>query len=213
MFCSNCGNEMAVEHIFCSSCGTKKEASGNSISSGDKSVNTIGSEIIDSSIHIGDNYNDSNNIDPNILNIKRHLVNLPWSSNGKVANRSSILKLGTWGSLASIIGFLLPYFTSLSYLPHLFILGLGVSLTFVMLSFTLKRFRFTHFWGLNNLEAGTKDGIYLSKITCDCPWCKSEMKLCIVGPKNYKKHTFLCQRNPSQHRIIFDSTVLPDINE
>ncbi|CAI89362.1 putative orphan protein [Pseudoalteromonas translucida] len=68
----------SVEYIFCSSCGTINEVSGNLVSSGDH----------------------SNSIAPNTLNIKRHQVNSPWLSNGKVVNRSSILKLGTWGSHA-----------------------------------------------------------------------------------------------------------------
>ncbi len=213
MFCSNCGNEMVVKDIFCSLCGTKKMTNGNSISSGARSINTIGSQIIDSPIHIGDSYDDSNNIDADVLNIKRHLVNLPWSKSNKLANSSSISKLGTWGSLASIVGLLLPYLTSLNYLPHFFLIGLAFSLIFAVVPITLKRSGFTHLWGLKNLEVGTKNGIYLSKITCDCPWCESKMKLYNAGPKEHKQHTLVCQRNSSQHRILFDHTVLPDIEE
>ena len=138
---------------------------------------------------------------------------MPWSNNGKLSNRSSIFKLGTWGSIASIIGLGLPYFTSLNYLPHLFFIGLGISMSLLMLATVLKRFKFTHFQGLKNLENGTKDGVYVTKITCDCPWCGSEMKLRLIGSKNNKENMLLCIRNPSQHRIIFDPTALPDIEE
>lgn len=213
MYCSVCGNEMQREHNFCSSCGSAKEQDGNSISSGDNSINTIGSEITDSTIHVGNYYSNSNNIDPAILNLKRHFVSLPWSSEGKVANRSSILKLGTWGSIASIVGLFLPYFTEMDYQPHFFMFGFGLFMSLLMLSFILKKFKFTHFFGLMNFEAGTKDGAYLTKITCDCPWCGFEMKLRMVGPKNHKEHMLLCERNPSQHKIIFDSTAMPDIEE
>jgi len=214
VFCSNCGNELLIEHKFCSGCGNQKNSDKNSISSGDKSVNTIGSEIVGSNIHIGDNYNDTNNIDPKILNFQRHFVKLPWSKSGKLSSRSSIFKLGTWGSIASIVALALPYFTSLNYLPHLFFIGLGVSMSLLMLTAVLKKLKFTHFQGLKNLENGNKDGVYVTRITCDCPWCTdSEMKLRLVGPKDNKEHLLLCERNPSQHRIIFDPTVLPDIEE
>jgi hypothetical protein len=64
-----------------------------------------------------------------------------------------------------------------------------------------------------NFENGSNEGAYLTRITCDCPWCGSEMKLRIIGPKNNKEHVLLCIRNPSQHRIIFDPTSMPDLEE
>lgn len=213
MYCSNCGYELAIEHKFCPDCGSQNQQVNNSITSGDKSFNAIGSEVNDSSIHVGDYYNNSNNIDPSVLNLKRHFVRLPWSSSGKVADRASIFKLGTWGSIASIIGLLLPYFTNLNYLPHWFMLGFGFSMSLVLLSTFIKKFRFTHFFGLKNFEAGTNDGVFLTETTCDCPWCGSLMKLRMIGPKNHKEHILLCERNPGQHRILFDSTAMPDIHE
>lgn len=213
MYCHNCGEEMVAEHAFCPACGNEVNKGSNTISSGSHSANTIGSEIKDSIIHVGDNYADSNNIDPSILNIKRNFVCLPWSKNGKLANRSSIFKLGTWGSLASIIGLFLPYVTSFNYSSFWFVFGFCLSMLFVILSMILKEHRFTHFIGLKNLEAGTDDGIYLTQITCDCPWCGSQMKLRKVGSENEREHLLLCKRSPALHRIKFDPTVMPDIEE
>lgn len=213
MYCSNCGTELATEYKYCPNCGIQHNQSSNSIASGNNSFNAISSELKDNSIHIGDNYTNSNNIDPSILNLKRHFVSLPWSSSKKITNMSSILNLGTWGSIASIIG-LIPYSNNSNHiLNNLFMLCFGLSFSIVLLSILLKRTRFSHFFGLKNFEVGKKNGIYLTEITCDCPWCGSLMKLRMTGPKNQKEHLLLCERNPAQHRIVFDPTVMPDINE
>ena len=212
IFCSNCGFETVSCANFCSNCGNKLSAISNSIESGDSSINTIGSDITNSAIHIGNNYNNSNNIDPTTLNIKRHFINLPWIQKGKIAKQSVMLKLGTWGSIASILGLFLP-FENRAYISFLFMVVFVPSIIFFGISLFLKKFRFMYLFGLNNLEAGTKDGIYLTKITCDCPWCGTEMKLMMIGPRGNREHVLLCERNPRQHRIEFDATVLSDIEE
>ncbi|MDT3281733.1 hypothetical protein [Shewanella scandinavica] len=109
-YCTNCQTEFGENHKFCAGCGSPRNSSGHVIQSGDQSVNTIGSEINNSNIHIGDNINNSNNIDPELLNLKREFVNLPWTSDGALAKSSTFKKLGAWGSLASIIGLFIPFF-------------------------------------------------------------------------------------------------------
>jgi hypothetical protein len=209
MYCYNCGEEMAAEHNYCPSCGKAAKNGSNTILSGNRSVNTIGSDNI---IHLGDNYTDSNNIDPSNLNIKRHYVKLPWSKSGKVANGSSMFNLGALGSIASIFSLLLTNFHYSSswnwILP-----GFGLSMLMVIFSSRLKERRFSHFIGLKNFEAGIDDDIFLTEITCDCPWCDAEMKLKMIDSENKKEHVLLCERNPEQHLIRFDPTVMPDIEE
>jgi hypothetical protein len=204
---------MAVEHNYCSACGNATKKGLTNISSGKRSVNTIGSEIKDSPIHIGDNYTVSNDIDPSNLNIQRHFVSLPWSNNGKLGNSSSIFKLGTWGSLASIVSLLLPDFTSLNYPSFWGLLGLCLSALLVIFAEMLNEQRFKHFLGLKNLEVGTGNGIYLTEITCDCPWCEAQMKLGKVGSDYDGELLLVCKRNSRQHRIIFDPTIMPNIEE
>ncbi|WP_165311028.1 zinc ribbon domain-containing protein [Vibrio ziniensis] len=213
-YCTNCQTEFGENHKFCSGCGTPRNSSGHVIHSGEQSVNAIGSEINNSNIHIGDNINNSNNIDPELLNLKREFVNLPWTRDGALAKSSTFKKLGTWGSLASIIGLFMPFFTtSLSSIQPVVVLLFGIFFSMLILSMVLPRRRFEHLSGLKNLEIGTSGKIYITKIFAECPWCGSEMKLRMVGPKNQREHLLMCTRNPSQHKIIFDPTALPDIEK
>ncbi|KMJ45127.1 hypothetical protein AB204_10535 [Xenorhabdus khoisanae] len=211
VFCTACGKEIAENDNFCSTCG--KTRGGTSIVFGDNSFNALNSEIKDNVIHVGDSYTNSNNIDPSTLNIQRSFVKLPWSKEGKLAKRSTFLKLGTWGSLASIAGIFLPFLTGNYYLHSIALIALVFSLPILLMGLLINRFKFQHLLGLQNLEIGLKENIYLTKITCDCPWCKSEMKLRMIGSKEHRQHLLICARNPSQHRIIFDPTVLPNIEE
>ncbi|CDH04950.1 conserved hypothetical protein [Xenorhabdus bovienii str. oregonense] len=210
-FCVNCEKEIVKNDNFCSSCGRAR--GNNTIASGDNSFNVISSEIKDNNIHIGNNYSDSNNIDPSILNIQRSSVKLFWSEQGKLAKRSTFLKLGTWGSIASLIGLILPFLTGNPLTHFMAIIALLIFFPMFLIGISIARSKFMPLLGLKNLEIGTKGNIYVTKITCDCPWCKSEMKLRMVGSKNHKEHLLLCSRNPSQHKIIFDPTVLPEIEE
>ncbi|WP_281213454.1 hypothetical protein [Shewanella insulae] len=198
---------------FCSECGNPKSTSGHIIQSGSHSVNTIGSEIRDSNIHIGDNINNSNNIAPELLNLQREFFKIPWSKDGSLAKRSTFQKLGTWGSIASIIGVFLPFMTGNLLLQPLVFLMLAIFVPMLMLSLIISSRKFEHFSGLKNFEISNSGKIFITKITGDCPWCGSKMHLRMVGPKGYKQHLLMCNRNPSQHRIIFDPTALSDIGK
>ncbi|HKS34700.1 MAG TPA: zinc ribbon domain-containing protein, partial [Enterobacteriaceae bacterium] len=183
MFCRHCGYTVRDEDKYCNDCGGKLSAPENdAITAGDRSVNTQNSTITNSSIHTGDNYTHSNNIDPDILNLRREFVRLPWSSEGKLGESSGFLTLGTIGSIASIVGIVLPWLTSFKYIPHFLFPVLALSMMMLLLPTVLKRHRFSPFFGLKNLEYGKDGKIYLTRISCDCPWCGTEMKLRMVGP-------------------------------
>ncbi|ENM5764035.1 zinc ribbon domain-containing protein [Vibrio mimicus] len=211
--CTNCQNEFSPNHKFCSECGKPRSTSGHVIKSGSQSVNTIGSEINNSNIHIGDNINNSNDIDPDLLNLRRDFVKLPWSEDGMLAKRSTFQKLGTWGSLASIVGLFLPFLTgSFSFQPLVF-LSVAIFGSMLALSVAISRRKFEHLGGLKNFEISTSGKIYITKISGECPWCGSEMHLRMGGATGHKEHLLMCIRNPSQHKIVFDPTALPDIEK
>lgn len=214
MFCRHCGYTVRDEDKYCNECGGKLSAPENgTITAGDRSINAQNSTITNSSIHTGDNYNNSNNINPDILNLRREFVRLPWSSEGKLGESSGFLTLGTIGSIASIVGIVLPYLTSFKYIPHFLFPVLALSVMTLFLPAVLKRYRFNHLFGLKNLEYGKDGKIYLTRISCDCPWCGTEMKLRMVGPKEDRSQLLICLRNPGMHRILFDPTVMPDIEK
>lgn len=214
MHCCHCGFPVREKDKYCNDCGGKLiEPQNASIAAGEKSINVQNSTITNSSIHTGDNYNNSNNINPDILNLRREFVRLPWSAEGKLGESSGFLTLGTIGSIASIVGIVLPYISSFKYISHFLFPILALSVMILLIPTVLKRHRFSHFLGLKNLEYGKGGKIYLTRINCDCPWCGTEMKLRMVGPKNDKSHLLICLRNPGMHRIQFDPTVMPDIEE
>ena len=214
MFCRHCGYTVRDEDKYCNDCGGKLSATENgAITAGERSINTQNSTITNSSIHTGDNYNNSNSIDSNILNLRREFVKLPWSSEGKLGENSGFLTLGTIGSIASIVGIVLPYISSFNYFSPLFFPLFAVSFLMLILPAMLKRHRFNHLFGLKNLEYGKGGRIYLTRISCDCPWCGTEMKLRMVGPKESRSQLLICLRNPGMHRIRFDPTVMPDIEK
>jgi hypothetical protein len=211
--CTNCQKELSLNDKFCSECGNPKSTLGHIIQSGSNSINTIGSEIKDSNIHIGDNINNSNNIDPDLLNLKREFVKVPWSKDGTLANRSTFQNIGTWGSIASIVGLFVPFLTGNFLFQPIVLLMLAIFAPMLLLSLVISRRKFEHFNGLKNFEISNSGKIFVTKITGDCPWCGSEMHLRMVGPKEHKQHLLMCTRNPSQHRIIFDPTALSDIEK
>ena len=122
--------------------------------------------------------------------------------------------------IASVIGL---YFTLFQAFPQpkyaswstlfmfLFVIG---ALSFVV-PLVLCKQKFGHFlFRKYYLEAGTKGGLYINSFTATCPWCGTKMNLRNIGPKDGPRDDlFVCERNPKQHRIILDPTILREINE
>jgi hypothetical protein len=126
---------------------------------------------------------------------------------------------GVLTGIASLLGL---YFTLFQAFPHskyaswssLFLFSLIIAVIFVIISPVLRRRKFEHFSGKYYLEISTKGRVHLNSFTAICPWCGSKMNLCNVGPKDGPRDDlFVCERNPRQHTILLDPTLLPDIDD
>jgi len=63
------------------------------------------------------------------------------------------------------------------------------------------------------VEASPNDDVYITSFTATCPWCGTKMNLRNVGPaKGRRNDVFVCERNPEQHTISLDPTILTDLN-
>jgi len=131
--------------------------------------------------------------------------------------------LGTFGivtGIASLVGLYLTLFQAFAQpIPSswstLFLFLFAVAMTSFVISRVLKRRKFENFLLRKYyLESGTQGGLYLTSFTATCPWCGSRMNLRNVGPKDGPRDDmFICERNPRQHTILLDPTVLPEIEE
>jgi len=64
------------------------------------------------------------------------------------------------------------------------------------------------------LETDSADDVYLSRFTASCPWCGAKMNLRNVGSaREQRADSFVCERNPEQHTVSLDPTILADVNE
>ena len=183
--------------------------------SGNDSLNVGRGDFRHANIHVGDNNYEKPTFTPEQLGVERTIV-----FGGRLVHRESLNTFGIVSGLASIAGL---YFTLFPASPSpltsslstifMFLFGFaGLSLT---TSFFLKKQRFGHFFFRRlYLEAGSNEGVYLTKLFATCPWCSSKMKLINVGPKDGPRDdVFICERNPKQHRVLLDPTVLEAINE
>jgi hypothetical protein len=85
----------------------------------------------------------------------------------------------------------------------------------VAVSAALRRRKFDHFLGSRHyLEISKKGRLYVNRLTADCPWYGSGMHLRRVGPrKGPHDDPFICERNPRQHSVQLDATVLAEIED
>lgn len=183
--------------------------------SGDRSLNVGHGDFRHANIHVGDNNYEKPNFTPEQLGVERKII-----LGGRLVHRESLNTFGVVSGLASIVGLYFTLFPasqsptmSSLYSLFLFLFALaGLSLT---TAYLLKKQRFGHFiFRRIYLEAGSSDGVYLTKLFATCPWCSSKMKLMNNGPKNGPRDdVFICERNPKQHRVLLDPTVLEAINE
>jgi hypothetical protein len=208
MFCRSCGNEIDVGDKFCKHCGValEKESFEQNIS-GNGNVNIGGvSDISNSSVNINNVYgahaDDIAYIDrTSIRELK--LFGKSVKSNWFLVSGG----VGFVGSLASIFSLFYDQL-NLGFTPHILLVITGLLLS---IGLALKLHRFLKM-GLINIEAGSDDRVFFTKISGSCPKCNGDLKLAEVGPKDHKVTVVLCKRNPAQHKWSFDPTVLGDIN-
>ena len=123
--------------------------------------------------------------------------------------------------LASIIGLYFALPQPFSQRNHsfgitlfFFFFLLIISIVSYLISLTLKKRKFMHLaFRKYYLESCSKNRIYLNKFTAICPWCDSKMNLRNIGSNDEPRDDlFICERNPKQHTILLDPTMLPEIN-
>lgn len=153
------------------------------------------------------------------IGIRRHrkfqnpIVTIPESQNLKV--------FAIISGLASLVSLYFTVFTPQSMDPSwstffLFVFVICIfSILFVLLAKGLRQRKFEPFFHRKYyLEMGSKGGIYITSFTAICPWCNSKMNLRNVKMReNLSEDRFICKRNPRQHIIELDPTVLTDITE
>lgn len=180
--------------------------------SGDGSINVGVGDFRGANINVGGNGKPT--FSPEQIGITRHPA-----FGGHSVKRESLGTFGVITGIASLVGFYLTLFPisqpKYSSWSTLFFFTLAIAITSFLISVVLKRRKFEHFlFRKYYLEYGTKGGVYLNSFTAICPWCCSKMSLRNIGPKDGPRDDiFICERNPRQHRISLDPTVLSEIEE
>jgi len=99
-------------------------------------------------------------------------------------------------------------------LPPILLFTFAIGAMCSMTAMALKKQRFFHMlFRRFYVEASPNDDVYITSFTATCPWCGTKMNLRNVGPaKGRRNDVFVCERNPEQHTISLDPTILTDLN-
>ncbi|EKS9887598.1 hypothetical protein BTK96_004612 [Burkholderia pyrrocinia] len=133
------------------------------------------------------------------------------------AERLSVFGIVT--GLASLLGLYFTLYSPFAKQKYaswgsLFFFSMVIGAISWVLVVALRRRRFEPVSRRHFVELGAKGRIHLSTFAATCPWCHSHMNLRSVGPREGPRHNeFVCERNPTQHRILLDPTMLPEIDE
>jgi hypothetical protein len=181
--------------------------------SGDGSINVGVGDFRGANVNIGGNGRPI--FTPEQMGITRHPA-----LGGRSIKSKNLNTFGIVTGIASLVGLYFTLFQAFpqphtSSWPTLFLFSFAIATTSFLISAVLKRRKFEHFFFRKfYLEAGTQGGVYLNSFTAICPWCGSIMNLRNIGPKDGPHDDlFICERNPKQHKILLDPTVLPEIEE
>ena len=181
--------------------------------SGDGSINVGVGDFRGANVNVGGNGKPT--FSPEQMRIVRHPT-----LGGRSVKSEGLNIFGIVTGVASVIGLYFTLFQAFpqpkySSLSSLFMFSFAIAAFSFVIAAVLRRRKFEHFlFRKYYLEAGTQGGLYLNKFTATCPWCGSKMNLRNVGPKDGPRDDlFICERNPKQHTILLDPTVLPEIEE
>jgi hypothetical protein len=148
------------------------------------------------------------------LQIQRHVV-----FGKRIAPREGVSAFGIVTGIAGLLGLYFTLFQAfpspkMSSWPIFFMMTFFTGAMCLMTSLLLKKRQFFHMlFRRFFLETNSADDVYLSSFTASCPWCGTKMNLRNVGPaKGQRIDLFVCERNPEQHTISLDPTILPDID-
>jgi hypothetical protein len=180
---------------------------------GDNSLNVGVGDFRGSNVHIGGDSRPTFTLDQ--IALERHQ-----KFGGRIVRSQSLGTFGIVTGVASVIGL---YFTLFPAFPQpkysswstLFVFSLGLAMFCIVVPVVLRRKKFEPFlFHKYYLEAGSQGGVYLTSFTATCPWCGSQMHLRNIGPKEGPRdNLFICERNPGQHTINLDPTILSEIDE
>lgn len=184
--------------------------------SGDNSVNVGQGDFKGASVHVGNVITNEQKIyTPEDTMLARHLV-----FEKRLVKREALSIFSILTGLSSVIGLYFSLFPFMNpalkgHWSFLFLFALCVSGSAFLISVFLKRHHFISFlFRRFYLELSDQGGVYLTKIGATCPLCGSKMNLRNVGPpKGRRDDVLICSKNPNQHRILFDPTVLEEIRE
>jgi hypothetical protein len=147
------------------------------------------------------------------LGVARHRV--LWSHG---ARSEAFSTFGIVTGVASLVGL---YFTLFQAFPQpryaswgsAFLFSFAIGVMAFVIPLVLKRKKFEPFLLRKYyLEYGRDGRIYLHRLSAVCPWCGATMNLRNVGPRDQQRDDmFICERNPKQHTVLLDPTVLPDV--
>lgn len=185
----------------------------NGSQSGDGSLNVGVGDFRGATVNVGGAQRPT--FTPQQMAIERHPA-----LGGAAVKTETLNVFGVVTGVASLIGLYFTLFQPFAQPQHsswsmLFVFAFGLAGFSLVVGAVLRRRRFEPFlFRKYYLEAGTEGGIYLSSFSATCPWCRSRMSLRNVGPKNGPRYDrFVCERNPRQHVIDLDPTLLPEIVE
>lgn len=183
---------------------------------GNNSVNVGQGDFKGANVHVGNIVtSEQKNYTPESTKLARHLV-----FEKRLVKREVLSVFSILTGLSSLVGLYFSLFPFMNpalegHWSFLFLFALGVSGSAFLISIFLKRHHFIPFlFRRFYLELSNGGGVYLTKISATCPLCGSKMNLRNVGlPKGPRDDVLICSKNPSQHRILFDPTVLEEIRE
>lgn len=185
----------------------------NGSQEGDNSVNVGVGDFRGANVNIGGGGRPT--FTPEQMQIQRHLA-----LGGRSVKSESLSVFGIVTGVASLIGLYFTLFQAFpqpktSSWPSVFMFAFGIGMFSFVLALGLRKRRFENFlFRKYYFEAGNQDRLYLSSFTAVCPWCQSRMNLRNVGPKDGQRFDrFICERNPRQHTIDLDPTVLPEVEQ
>lgn len=180
--------------------------------SGDNSLNVGVGDF--RGAHVNISQNERPTFTPEQLHIERHPT-----FGGRSLDSHNVSVFGYITGLASLIGLYFTLFQPAlggqSSWSTLFMFSFIVAVMAVAMSAVLRRRKFEYFFGSRHyLEISQAGRLRVNRLTAQCPWCGSLMHLRRVGPKEGPRDDqFICVRNPAQHTVQLDPTVLPDIED
>jgi hypothetical protein len=184
----------------------------NGSQSGDNSLNVGVGDFRGANVNI--NQSGRPVFTPEVLQIVRHPA---FGGLSLQSQNVSIFGIVTGvGGLLGLYTTLFPLSSAVRYSSWstFFMFCFIVGMSAFVLSVVLRRRRFEHLFSDKYMEITPSSRIQINRLTALCPWCQAGMRLWTVGPKEGPKdHQFICQRNPRQHTVELDPTMLPSIKE